>query len=323
MRLRAMDLLIVEGLEKPTRLDLVLSSQTESISRSEAKRIIETGNIVVNGSKERFTPKKPVQNGDEISYERMLAPVPGEKLVAVPHKLDIIFEDESLLVVNKPRGMVVHPAWGHWEDTLVNYLLHHSTLSEKDPLRPGIVHRLDKDTSGLLVVAKKTDVHDKLAEQFAQRSVERLYTAIAWGVPSMNRGTVDQPLGRDRKDRKKRAIREDGKHAVTHWKVIRKYRFLTLLECKLETGRTHQIRVHMSSLGHPLLGDALYGSFRNYGMKLPRQLQDRLKNWNGQALHAGLLGFQHPVTEKWIEFYKEPPKTMQKIIAALEAESNH
>lgn len=316
-----MDLLIVDGLEKPMRLDLVLSSQSKSISRSEAKRIIEKGNIVINGSKERFTPKKTVQNGDKISYERKPAPVPGEKLVAVPHQLDIIFEDESLLVVNKPKGMVVHPAWGHWEDTLVNYLLHHSTLSDKDPLRPGIVHRLDKDTSGLLVVAKKTAVHDKLAEQFALRSVKRLYTAIAWGVPSMEWGTVDQPLGRDRKDRKKRAIRDDGKHAVTHWKVKQKFRFLTLLECKLETGRTHQIRVHMSSLGHPLLGDEVYGSFRNYGMKLPIPLREHLKTWKGQALHAGLLGFQHPITEKWIEFYREPPKPMQQIIAELDAES--
>ena len=315
-----MDLLIVQGLEKPTRLDLVLSKQTGEISRSEAKRIIETGNITINGSRETFAPKKSIHNGDKISYERMLAPVPGEKLLAVPYKLDIIFEDEFLIVVNKPRGMVVHPAWGHWEDTLVNYLLHYSTLSEKDPLRPGIVHRLDKDTSGLLVVAKQTAVHDKLAEQFAQRSVGRLYTAIGWGVPSTNSGTVDQPLGRDRKNRKKRSIRSDGKRALTHWKVIEKYRFLTLLECKLETGRTHQIRVHMSSIGHPLLGDDLYGSFRNYGMKLPIPLQGYLKKWKGQALHAGVLGFQHPVSKKWIEFYKEPPEAMLKIIAALKAE---
>jgi len=316
-----MDLLIVTDLEKPTRLDLVLSSQIKAISRSEAKRIIETGNLLLNNSSQGVVPKKLIHNGDKIQFVRMLSPIPGEKLVAVPHKLDIIFEDETLLVVNKPKGMVVHPAWGHWEDTLVNYLLHHSTLSEKDPLRPGIVHRLDKDTSGLLVVAKNIEAHDILAQQFARRSVERKYTAISWGIPLMNNGIVNQPLGRNPKDRKKRAICEEGKHAVTHWKVIQKFSCLTLLECKLETGRTHQIRVHMSSIGHPLLGDEVYGSFRNYGMKLSRTLRDRLKNWKGQALHAGLLGFQHPATDRWVEFYRDPPKPMQKIIAALQAET--
>lgn len=306
----------VSGTLDQKRLDVVLSTHPKISSRSEAQRHIREGVVQVNHSSEKVTPKRLVRSGDLITFTIM--PKPLSELVPVPYYLDIYFEDEYLLVVNKPRGVVVHPAAGHASDTLVNFLLHHTVLSGMDPVRPGIVHRIDKDTSGLLVVAKDTATHEHLAQQFFEHSVLRIYQAIVWGVPDTSGGVIDKPIGRHPKNRKKFAVREDGKNALTRWKVIQSFRYLSHIRCRLETGRTHQIRVHLSSLGHPLLGDTLYGSFRHYAGKFPARLRSQLKAFEGQALHAGSLGFVHPKTGEWLEYHSDLPDAMKGIVAALE-----
>ena len=235
------------------RLDTVLASHDNIPSRAEAQRLIRQGLVTINDSTALPKAKQRVQAGDILHFT-LPEPDTGD-LVPTAYPLDIYHEDDHLLVVNKPSGMVVHPAAGHASDTLVNYLLHHTRLSELNPDRPGIVHRLDKDTSGLIVVAKTLQSHIGLSEQFSDHSIKRRYKALVWGTPKSPRGTVNKPLGRDRRQRKKFAIVPSGKHAITHWKVINTFQQITFIECRLETGRTHQIRVHMTSLGHPLLGD--------------------------------------------------------------------
>ncbi len=299
------------------RLDVVLTSHPKISSRSEAQRHIQAGVVLVNQSDEKISSKKLVKEGDIITFTVM--PQPLSEVVPVPFNLDILYEDAYLLVVNKPRGVVVHPAAGHVNDTLVNYLLHHTTLSGMDPVRPGIVHRIDKDTSGLLVVAKDKKTHEHLAKQFFEHTVLRVYQAIIWGVPEKPSGIIDRPLGRHPKNRKKFSVREDGKHALTRWKIVKHYQYLSLITCRLETGRTHQIRVHLSSIGHPLLGDSIYGSFRNYAQKFPAELRAHLKAYKGQALHAGSLGFIHPKTGEWIERHSDLPEEMKKAVSALES----
>jgi len=298
------------------RLDVVLSTHSKIASRSEAQRHIREGVVQVNHSHERVSAKRLVHSGDIITFTIM--PQQISELVPVPFNLDICFEDEYLLVVNKPRGVVVHPAAGHANDTLVNFLLHHTRLPGLDPLRPGIVHRIDKDTSGLLVIAKDTTTHEHLAKQFFNHSVSRIYQAIVWGVPIPLEGMINKPLGRHPKNRKKIAIREDGKSAVTHWKVIKSFHYLSHLQCRLETGRTHQIRVHLSSMGHPLLGDTLYGSFRQFAGKFPEELRTQLRKTEGQALHAGSLGFVHPKTGEWLEYHSDLPEDMKNLLATLD-----
>jgi 23S rRNA pseudouridine1911/1915/1917 synthase len=231
--------------------------------------------------------------------------------------LTIVFEDEHLLVVDKPAGLVVHPAAGNFDGTLVNALLHHCAgrLSGIGGVaRPGIVHRIDKDTSGLLVVAKSDPAHEGLAKQFAVHSIERRYLAAVSGVPKTAEGTVDAPLARSNSDRKKIAIVSDGrgKRAVTHWTRLEAWRDAALVECRLETGRTHQIRVHLASIGHPLLGDPVYG---RYG----KRLQEVVKGlgFHRQALHAAVLGFTHPITKHRLSFQSEVPDDMQELFTAL------
>lgn len=298
------------------RLDVVLSSHQAVSSRSEAQRLINSGVVQINDSPLKITSKRIVRVGDIITFE--LLPRPVSEVLPVPYNLEIVYEDPYLLIVNKPCGVVVHPAAGHSSDTLVNYLLHHSKLSGKDPVRPGIVHRIDKETSGLLVIAKDNATHDHLAQQFFEHSILRIYQAIAWGVFTKTSGAIDQPLGRHPKNRKKFTIRADGKRALTHWKILKAYHYLSLIECRLETGRTHQIRIHLSSIGHPLLGDSVYGSFKNYAQKYPADLISILKNYKGQALHAKSLGFIHPKTGEWLEHHSELPEEMNRVIAALE-----
>ena len=205
--------------------------------------------------------------------------------------LEIVYEDADVLVVNKPSGMVVHPAPGHASGTLVNGLMHHCTdLSGINGVaRPGIVHRIDKDTSGLLMVAKNDVAHESLVNQLVEKSVTRKYTALVHGHIAHEKGTIDAPIGRDQKDRQKQAVIDKGKHAVTHFQVIERFGDFTLVECRLETGRTHQIRVHMNYIGYPLAGDPKYG---------PKKTID----FDGQVLHAGVLGFVHPVTKEYLEF---------------------
>ncbi len=311
-----MESLYVDEFNDTKRLDIVLSSHEKISSRSEAQKLIKNGNVQINRSSEKATSKKIVKAGDIITFS--VADPPQTEFIPVPYDLDIIFEDQDIIIVNKPSGMVVHPAVGHHADTLVNYLLHHSILSDFESTRPGIVHRIDKDTSGLLVVAKNNKSHEKLAKQFSVHQVSRKYEAIVWGAPKKNGGVIDQPLGRHPVHRKKFTIKSNGKHAVTKWRMLKNFNYLSLLECRLETGRTHQIRVHLSSIGHPLLGDPVYGTFRYYANKYSDEVKSLLKQFTGQALHAKSLGFEHPQTGKWLDFQVPLPTNMEIAVSKLE-----
>ncbi|PYF07036.1 ribosomal large subunit pseudouridine synthase D [Ureibacillus chungkukjangi] len=269
------------------RIDKALSTIQEEWSRSQISTWITEGIVKVNG--EDIKPKYKVKEGDVIEVD---VPDP-EVLEVIPENLDleIIYEDKDVLVVNKPKGMVVHPAPGHLTGTLVNGLMHHcKDLSGINGiLRPGIVHRIDKDTSGLLMVAKNDQAHHSLVDQLVNKTVTRKYTALVHGHIAHDKGTVDAPIGRDPKDRQKQAVVDNGKHAVTHFSVMERLGDFTLVECRLETGRTHQIRVHMNYIGYPLVGDPKYG---------PKKTID----FGGQVLHAGVLGFVHPTSEEYMEF---------------------
>jgi len=286
------------------RLDKFLAESLPDYSRSFLQQLISGGLVSVNSKAVKASYK--AKHGDFIHVT-----IPeAEKLRIEPEDipLDIRYEDDDLIIVNKPQGMVVHPAAGHASGTLVNALMYHcgdSLSSINGVERPGIVHRIDKDTSGLLVVCKSDRAHRGLALQFADHSIHRVYTAVCHGIVK-EAGVVDAPLDRDPRDRKRMAIREGGRRAVTHYTPIRalKQEF-TLVECRLETGRTHQIRVHMASLHHPILGDPVYGP-----KKCPFHLE-------GQMLHAGILGFEHPVTREHLEFQAELPEHFERILKHL------
>ncbi|KRL76511.1 RluA family pseudouridine synthase [Secundilactobacillus paracollinoides] len=283
------------------RLDKVLSNLMADESRSQLKEAIDKGNVTVNGNLTK--PKYPVQPGDEV-----VITIPDPVALDLEPEnipLDIVYEDDDVIVVNKPAGMVVHPSPGHPDHTLVNALLYHSPLSTiNGTYRPGIVHRIDKDTSGLLMVAKNDNAHRSLAAQLKNKTNLREYIALVHGVIKQDEGTIDAPLGRSPKDRKRQAIVADGRHAVTHFKVLERYLNYTLISCWLETGRTHQIRVHMKSIGHPLAGDPLYG---------PR----KTINGSGQFLHAKKLGFKHPVTGKQLVFEAPLPDDFERVLRRL------
>ena len=284
------------------RIDKELAHHLADISRSQLQKWIEDGNVTVNG--EKVKPKYKLAVGDRV----VVQPEKPQKIDLEPENipLDIVYEDDDVIVVNKPQRMVVHPAPGHPNHTLVNALLYHSPLSTiNGEFRPGIVHRIDKDTSGLLMIAKNDLAHRSLAAQLKAKTNEREYVALVHGVIKEERGTIDAPLGRSKKDRKKQAVVEDGRHAVTHFKVLERFQHYTLVSCRLETGRTHQIRVHMKYIGHPLAGDPLYG---------PRKTLPG----NGQYLHARLLGFKHPRTGKQMTFTSPLPEYFQKMIDHLE-----
>lgn len=306
-----MEKVIVDESADSKRLDITLARHPKISSRSEAKRIIAEGDVKINNSDKKISASRAVKSGDVITFN--LIPKPSYDFTPIPFDLDIVYEDDYLIVVNKPAGMVVHPAPGHYKDTLVNYLLYHTRLSSNNSERPGIVHRIDKDTSGLLVVAKDNATHEHLAKQFFDHSIKRIYHAIVWGTPDLPYGRIDQPLGRDPRNRKKFTVRPDGKNAITNWKILESYRYLSLIECRLKTGRTHQIRVHLSSIGHPLLGDDLYGNYRDFGQKLPNHVKTALRNFKGQALHAKTLGFEHPKTNQRIFLDSELPEKIRLI----------
>ncbi|HEY8591295.1 MAG TPA: RluA family pseudouridine synthase [Sphingomicrobium sp.] len=296
------------------RLDRAVAAAVPTLSRERLKALIRDGALLAGATAVRDPATKV--KGDEAF--RLEVPEPREahnKAQDIP--LAIAFEDEHLLVVDKPAGLVVHPAAGNSDGTLVNALLHHcrGQLSGIGGVaRPGIVHRIDKHTSGLLVVAKTDVAHEGLAKQFAAHSIDRRYLAIVNGVPRVAEGTVDAPLARSAANRKKIAIADEGrgKRAVTHWRRLQPLRDSALVECRLETGRTHQVRVHMASIGHPLLGDPVYGrSGKSHG-KLLNEL-----NFHRQALHAAELGFIHPVTKHRLSFQSPMPPDMQELFNAL------
>ena len=296
------------------RLDRALAAAVPTLSRERLKSLIRSGAVEAEGREVR-DPATKVRGEEAL---RVLVPEPRpahNEAQDIP--LTIAFEDEHLLVVDKPAGLVVHPAAGNFDGTLVNALLHHcggSLSGIGGVARPGIVHRIDKDTSGLLVVAKTDVAHEGLAKQFAAHSIDRRYLAIVNGVPKAAAGTVDAPLARSATNRKKIAIVEDGrgKRAVTHWKRLQVLNAAALVECRLETGRTHQVRVHMASLGHPLLGDPVYSRSGKTHGKLLNELQ-----FHRQALHAAELGFTHPVTRRRLSFSSPMPPDMQELFNAL------
>ncbi len=296
--------------EEGIRLDKFISVSNIGVSRSAAVNLIEKESVLVN--QKAAEKKQKLRAGDEITVV-MPDPVPYEaKAENIP--LDIIYEDEYLLVVNKPKGMVVHPAAGNYNGTLVNALLYHcgdSLSGINGVLRPGIVHRIDKDTSGLLIVAKNDFAHKHLAEQIKEHSFTREYEAIVFGNIKDAKGTVDAPIGRNPNDRKKMCvISKNSKNAVTHYQVIDRYKGYTHIRCRLETGRTHQIRVHMAYIGHPVSGDKVYG------------IKNEKVSFEGQCLHAGKIGFVHPFTEKYLEFCSPLPDYFASYLLKLKNISN-
>lgn len=287
--------------ESGIRLDKTLADLTE-LSRSQANEAIKNGNILVNGK--AVKAKYSVKEGDLVTYDLPEPEVLEYEAEDIP--LDIVYEDDDVAVVNKPQGMVVHPSVGHTSGTLVNALMYHihDLSSINGVVRPGIVHRIDKDTSGLLMIAKNDRAHQALAEELKDKKSLRKYLAIVHGNISNDRGVIEAPIGRSEKDRKKQAVMAKGKPAVTHFKVLERFGNYTLVELTLETGRTHQIRVHMAYIGHPVAGDPLYG---------PRKT---LKG-NGQFLHAQTLGFTHPTTGESLRFSVEPPAIFQETLENL------
>lgn len=288
------------------RIDKYLTKNLEGFTRSAVSRLIDDDNVVVNGKAVHKNYKLKANDSinvfvpDAVPLETTAENIP----------LDIVYEDDDLLVVNKPKDMVVHPAAGNYTGTLVNALLYHckdSLSGINGVIRPGIVHRIDKDTSGLLIIAKNDMAHLDLAQQIKEHSFHRAYEAVVYGNIKDDNGTVHQPIGRNPKDRKKMAVTDkNSKDAVTHYEVIKRYGNFTHIRCVLETGRTHQIRVHMAYIGHPLAGDSVYG---------PKKVITELK---GQCLHAGEIGFVHPRTNEYLEFKAPLPEYFKKFIAKLE-----
>jgi len=300
---------VVDKEDVKKRLDLFITEKIDDISRSYIQKGIEEGWIKVNGKISKANYK--VKSGDLI-----VAEIPEPKKYSIdpePIPLNIIYEDSDIVVINKPRGMVVYPAPGNYSGTLVNALLYHTKdLSGINGLiRPGIVHRLDKDTSGVMVVAKNDRAHRNLVMQFKEKKVRKTYLALVFGVISEEKATIDTPIGRHPLKRTEMAVVENGKRAVTHFKVLERFKNFTLIEVNLETGRTHQIRVHMSFIGHPVVGDPLYSKKKNPF------------NIKGQALHSYKLGFWHPSTQKFVSFEAPLPEDIKQILDFLRKECGH
>jgi len=304
------------------RLDQFITRSVENASRTKVKSLIEAGGVTVNG---RVVEKagRLVLPGDTVVCTVPKPPPPEVRPEKIP--LDILYEDDDILIVNKPAGMVTHPAYGNYTGTLVNALLYHTEQlsSKRGEERPGILHRLDKDTSGLLAVAKNDRAHQLIARQFADHSIEREYQAIVWGSMKQSQGTVEAPLARHTSDRKKMAVVEGGKHAVTHYEVLEDLTYFSLLRLQLQTGRTHQIRVHLTSIRHPLFGDPTYGGRRiHYGNVTGRYkafINEMLAAMPRQALHARTLGFIHPATGEKVRFSSELPDDMQDLLRNIRA----
>jgi len=315
---REFEIVIPAG-QKKERLDTYLTSHVENATRTKVQEAIRAGEVVVNGRTVKASHS--IAPGDAIHVTLSRPDPPEVRPENIP--LDIVFEDDYLIVVNKPAGMVTHPAYKNYSGTLVNALLFHSdSLSRPHPLRPGIVHRLDKDTSGLLVVAKDGTTHQKLSRQFANKTTEREYWAIVWGKFKEQSGVIEASLGRSKSDRKKVAVVADGKNAVTEYTVIEQFEYLCLLRLHLWTGRTHQIRVHLAHIHHPVFGDETYGGGKimvgGLGGKKRAEVANLLGKIPRQALHAKKLGFIHPVTKELMRFDSELPDDMKGVLEFLE-----
>ena len=295
--------------EENVRLDAYVAKKC-NISRAMVQKLIQEGNILVYGAAKKDSYK--VQLGDEIEVN-----IPEAKEIGLKPEnieLEIVYEDNDIIVVNKPKGLVVHPANGNPDGTLVNAIMaicKDSLSGIGGEIRPGIVHRLDKDTSGLIIVAKNDQAHINMSKEIKDRQVKKIYIALVRGRVAENEATINMPIGRSTKDRKKMAVRKDGKEAITHFKVIKRYHNYTLLEVKIDTGRTHQIRVHMAEIGHPVVGDMVYSSGKNeFGVE-------------GQMLHAKSLDFKHPITGKQMHLEAESPQYFKDVLYKLEAEEKN
>lgn len=303
------DIIEISATDNGERIDKYLSEKFSEYSRSYIKGLIDDGRVSVSGKTVKSSFK--VFNGAAITVN--IPPLKEVEIIPENIPLDILYEDEDVILINKPKRMVVHPAAGHYTGTLVNALMYHckENLSGiNGELRPGIVHRIDMDTTGVIIACKNDVSHRLIAEQLKEHSIKRKYQAIVYGAFKMDEGTIEGPIGRSKTDRKKMAIVPDGKAAITHYKVIKNYTSpngnnFAHIECELETGRTHQIRVHMASIGHPLLGDEVYGAAKN-----PFKLQ-------GQALHAEMLGFVHPRTGEYMEFHAPLPQYFLELLKRL------
>ena len=293
--------------EQGKRLDMYVSNQSSEITRTTAQRLIEQGNVLVNGKKQKVAYK--ILSGDVVTIEKVEPKAIELKAQEIP--IDVIYEDDDIIVVNKPKGMVVHPANGNPDGTLVNAIMaicKDSLSGIGGEIRPGIVHRLDKDTSGLLIVAKNDKAHVNMSEQIKNHEVKKTYIALVRGIVKENEATIDMPIGRSTSDRKKMAVVKNGRNAVTHIKVLKRYDKYTLLEINIETGRTHQIRVHLSYIGYPIIGDYIYSNGKNeFGVV-------------GQCLHAKCLEFKHPITGEKMMLEAPLPDYLENILKQLDGE---
>ena len=302
-----MEKFVVEIEQVGKRLDLFVISVIKDLSRMNAKRLIEDGNVQVNSKNSKVSYK--VQNGDIIEIHIPEAKQLDLKAQEIP--IEVVYEDSDIIVVNKPKGLVVHPANGNWDGTLVNAIMaicKDSLSGIGGEVRPGIVHRLDKDTSGLLIIAKNDKAHINMSNEIKNREVKKVYIALVRGIVAENEATINMPIGRSNKDRKKMAVVKNGKEAITHFKVIKRFDKYTLLEVKIDTGRTHLIRVHLSEIGHPVVGDEIYSNGKNeFGV-------------HGQLLHAKSLDFKHPITGKDMHLEAELPEEFKNVLKKLEEE---
>jgi 23S rRNA pseudouridine1911/1915/1917 synthase len=312
--------IVVPAGEHRKRIDFYLTHHIENATRTKVQQAIEAGMVLVNGKRVKSSYQLAPHDRIDITFPHP----PRPDAIAENIPLDIVYEDGDLLIVNKPAGMVTHPAYSNYSGTLVNALLFHCNHLSKvnTEMRPGIVHRLDKDTSGLMVVAKSDTVHAFLAKQFSKRTIDREYWAIVWGRFKKTNGTIETNLGRSKRDRKKVAVTEDGKSAITEYEVLKEYEFLSLVRLHLKTGRTHQIRVHLAHIGHPVFGDPTYNGRTNTwnGLegKKAQQAGNLLKLITRQALHAKTIGFIHPGLKENMKFNSELPKDMQNVLNAIE-----
>src|SRR5690554_2776677 len=311
--------LSVDQGQAPVRIDRFLTDKLANATRNRVQNAIELGSVQINGHNTKANYK--IKPGDVIT---VMMEAPKEEFEVLPENipLDIVYEDDVLLIVNKPAGMVVHPAHGNWSGTLVNALAYHFKQLPELPGnsgRPGLVHRIDKDTSGILAIAKSEKAMTNLAKQFFDHSIQRTYQALIWGEPAADEGTIDAHIGRNQKNRKLMDVFPDGsqgKRAVTHWKVLKRLRYVTLVQCRLETGRTHQIRTHMKYIGHPLFNDAMYGGdMIRKGTQFAKYkafIKNCFELLPRQALHAHSLGFEHPVSREYIQFESQLPADMEE-----------